>query len=204
MTAQRSKAAQPSGGPHRGSSSWIAAYPELRRAAEFHAHIHFQPFRKKEEWCEEQDYTQEFLLYLWERWPQYDPRRSSVATWAGRLLTNLRNSMGRRAMAFRRSSGLTLTFVTLEDYDGALLPPPDSHYPKLRTEFWKDFEKGLRSLPEQSRNNIRLLAWHGPVEVSHRAGIPRPSLYRLIQEARCLLKVVGISGNYFQRRGRRR
>lgn len=138
-----------------------------------------------------QDVRQELVLALLASLSRFDPAKSTWRTFACQVLDRrakqlLRDEMARRSREAGRPVGLALR------RDGSAPHTGNARHEDVEAvDLRLDVEQVLSEMPERLRAVCALLASHTPTEAARLAGIPRTSLYRLIEQARPYFRRAG-------------
>lgn len=147
-----------------------SAYPQARRAAEVLAGAAISAGRVRRD--DREDLIQDALLGLWRELPRYDADRSSLGTFADRIVSSKVASSIRDRQAAKRRLGDEL--------------PPELEAPQdtVEIEFRSDVERVLARLRPFDHLVATMLAEHTPAETGRVLGVSRSTVYLAIQRIR--------------------
>jgi RNA polymerase sigma factor (sigma-70 family) len=157
---------------HQELAAWVAAVAQRRdREAFVRLFDHFAPRltaylqRLGVEATFAEELTQEVMLTLWRKADQFDPARSSVATWLYRIARN------RRIDVLRRDR---LDFI--DPLEPGHEVPDDSDTERNLDMLQREdiLKVAMESLPPEQLNLVRMAFYEGlsHSEIAERAGIP--------------------------------
>jgi DNA-directed RNA polymerase specialized sigma24 family protein len=139
---------------------------------------------------ERQDVASQLILSFLKRWPQFDPGRASVATFASRLMDAELISILRYRLAQGRQR--------------CALPAPEAGLPPtLIHQFRVDLDRALAPLPRVVRRTASALAWFSTSGAAGALGCSRQIIHKRKHQIRDAMVAAGITSNYFARTGAR-
>lgn len=151
-----------------------------------------------------EDLEQELVLDLLQRLSQYDPKRAGRNTFMARVIehkvaTIIEYRRRSKRDCRREVQSLNATLHDMEGNETRAIDSVDqesylrrvgvaSPTEQERTEARMDLETLLRRLPDDQRRLCDLLRFKGVAEVSQETGIPRPTLYDIINRLKAALR----------------
>lgn len=159
-------------------STFAAAYPQARRAAEVHAARAVRTGRVLPD--DRDDIVQDAVFALWRELPSFDPTRSSLSTFVERVVVTRTASSIRDRGAMKRAAGEPLVFH------------PEVASPAASIEFRVEFERVLRRLTPFDRKVARQLVDRTPAETARALRIARSSVYLSIARIRDAFAAAGL------------
>jgi len=137
---------------------------------------------------EREDVRSQLVLSFLLRWPKYDGSRSSVQTFASRVMDKELTSILRYRLASSR-----------REQD---IPAPASALPaSARTGFRIDVERAIAGLPTAVQETALTLSWCSTVEAADELGCSRQIIHLRKRQIRIALEAAGIGPRYFSTGG---
>jgi RNA polymerase sigma factor (sigma-70 family) len=140
-----------------------------------------------------EDVESELLLDFYQRLARFDHRRSSLGTFAWRVMDHKLLGILRHRLARRRVASIFTE----------PLPEDDLHVPSP-TPQWElrlDVERVLATLPTPLAELARALCWMSPTEAGRFLGCARATIYVRIARLRAALVEAGIGPGQLQKEG---
>lgn len=145
-----------------------------------------------------EDIEAQLLLTLCRRAPKYDSGRSSIGTFASRVMDREVASILRYRLAGRRLHLGRPELVDSDALDQIYLAAPSTIE---RQEFWLDVGKVMRTLPAALRETVLALSCGSPTEASQILGTAKSVVYERIAQIREAFLASGIGPTYFSSGG---
>lgn len=137
---------------------------------------------------EREDVRSQLVLSFLLRWPKYDGSRSSVQTFASRVMDKELTSILRYRLAPSRRE--------------QELPAPSRGLPaSARTGFRIDVERAIAGLPRPIQETALTLSWCSTVEAAEELGCSRQIIHLRKRQIRVALEAAGIGPTYFSAGG---
>lgn len=137
------------------------------------------------------DYRQELVLHLLQRWDRFDPSRGSVRTFVRRLVENRERDLIRKFYRKRHRCGQTIQWP-VSPHDGELFDVIDHR--SVPGEDWREVDAAIDGLIAPEKTICQLYrTGHTISEIAKRLNLTRASIYRSLQ----------FVGEYFENRGLR-
>ena len=155
-----------------------------------------------------EDITQDLTIELLSRLPRFNPKRSSIHTFATRIIGNAAGRILSGTLAGKRGGGvkpLSLNYVVTTGGGvpaelGDTISEDDyfSRTDRATRPFWElcdlrlDLQRGMATLPPSLKDLCGRLMEETPTEVAHSEGVSRETIYRRIRAVRAAFEEQGL------------
>lgn len=133
--------------------------------------------------ADEADFRQALLLEAWRRWPRFDPRISSAATFISRVMSNFAASLCREHLAVKRGASRRVDVHLVAEIHPSSSHDPSSHAERQRS-VCRDVQECLNTLDPIDHVLCGLLLHFSQGEAAKLLGIPRNAVRRRLDALR--------------------